>query len=256
MPRLQLTDEHWSTLRNIMLEQGFYNKRQCRKTVEGILYRLRTGCPWRDLPPYFGRWNSVYRQFNRWARCNKLMAVFQHLVSEPDMEWSFIDGSIVKAHQHSAGAAGGGEQGIGKSRGGLTTKIHMAVDACGFPVCFKITGGEVHDSQIAPALIYDMPQAGYVVGDKGYDSEALREQIQQSGSLAVIPRKRNSKKGNGEMDWHLYKYRHLVENVFARLKHFRAIATRYDKLKQNYLSMVALACAFIWLPMWGNVNRP
>ena len=123
-------------------------------------------------------------------------------------------------------------------------------------VLFKITGAEVHDSQIAPALIYDMPQAGYVVGDKGYDSQALREQIQQSGSLAVIPRKRNSKKGNGEMDWHLYKYRHLVENVFARLKHFRAIATRYDKLKRNYLNMVALACAFIWLPMWGNVNTP
>ena len=73
------------------------------------------------------------------------------------MEWRFIDGSIVKAHQHSACAADGGEQGIGKSRGGLTTKIHMAVDAFSFPVCFKITGGEVHDSQIAPALVDKMP---------------------------------------------------------------------------------------------------
>ena len=73
--------------------------------------------------------------------------------------------------------------------------------------------------------------------------------IRGKGTTPVIPRKRNSKKGNADMDWCLYKYRHLVENVFARLKHFRAIATRYDKLKRNYKSMLALASGFMWLPM-------
>ena len=68
-------------------------------------------------------------------------------------------------------------------------------------------------------------------------------------SISVIPTKNNSKTGNDDMDWGLYKYRHLVENILARLKHFRAIATRYDKLKRNYSSMVALACGFIWLPI-------
>ena len=94
-----------------------------------------------------------------------------------------------------------------------------------------------------------MPVTEYVVGDKGYDSETIRKQIEKRGSQAVIPRKSNSKKGNEGMDWYLYKCRHLVENMFARIKHFRAIATRYDKLKRNYLSMVALACGFVWLPM-------
>ena len=249
MPRLMLTDEFWSTLKRIMLEQGIYNKRHCRKTVEGILYRMRTGCPWRDLPRHFGKWNSVYQQFNRWSANDKLMGLFNTLVHEPDLEWGFIDGSFVKAHQHSAGAAGDDDQSIGKSRGGLTTKIHMSVNSWGFPLSFNLTGGEVHDSKAAPRLINQMPVTDYVIGDKGYDSEALREQIKARGSRPIIPRKKNSKRGNHEMDWLLYKYRHLVENLFARIKHFRAIATRYDKLKRNYLSMVALACGFLWLPM-------
>ena len=88
-----------------------------------------------------------------------------------------------------------------------------------------------------------------MVADKGYDSEAIRAQIVEQGGQAIIPRKRNSVKGNADMDWGLYRYRHLVENIFARLKHYRAVASRYDKLKRNYESVVAMACAFLWLPM-------
>lgn len=88
-----------------------------------------------------------------------------------------------------------------------------------------------------------------IVADKGYDSEKIREQIRDKGSTTVIPRKENSLVGNDDMDWCLYNYRHLVENAFARLKHYRAIATRYDKLKRNYESMVAMACAFLWPPL-------
>ena len=90
---------------------------------------------------------------------------------------------------------------------------------------------------------------GYIIADKGYDSEEIRELIREKGSTPLIPRKKNSKTGNDDMDWCLYKYRHLVENIFARLKHFRAIATRYDKLKRNYASMLAMACSYLWLPM-------
>jgi len=88
-----------------------------------------------------------------------------------------------------------------------------------------------------------------VVADKGYDNEALRDKIKEKGSTSIIPRRSSSKVGNEDMDWCLYKYRHLVENAFARLKHYRSIATRYDKLKRNYRSSVALACAMWWLPM-------
>lgn len=157
MARLMLSDELGSKLKGVMLQHRIYDKPTLRLIVEAMLYRMRVGCPWRDLPAEFGSWNSIYQQFNRWSSKDKLMSIFKALVHDPDFEWQFIDESIVRAHQHSSGAIGN--------------------------------------------------------------------------------------------DWGLYKYRHLVENVFARLKHFRAIATRYDKLKRNYASMLAMACAYIWLPM-------
>lgn len=249
MTRLMLTDEYWSKLKTIMRDHGIYDKPNLRKTVEGILYRMRTGLPWRDLPSVFGLWSSIYQQFNRWSSKNKLMKIFKALVQKPDFEWEFIDGSIVKAHQHSTGAASSSHEAIGKSVAGNTTKIHMAADAHGLPIDFVITGGEVHDCKIAAEFIAQLPDADYTIADKGYDKEELREIIRQKSSTPVIPRKNNSTIGNADMDWCLYKYRHLIENIFARIKHFRAIATRYDKLKRNYASMVALACGFMWLPM-------
>lgn len=249
MIRLMLNDGLWSKLRTIMREYGIYDKPRLRMTVEGILYRMRVGCPWRDLPSKFGYWNSIFQQFNRWSLKDKLIGIFKSLAQEPDLEWEFIDGSIVKAHQHSTGAASDGDEAIGKSVAGNTTKIHMAVDAFGLPIGFKITGGEVHDSKVAPEFVAALPTADYTIADKGYDSEELRGIIREKGSIPVIPRKSNSTIGNADMDWGLYKYRHLVENIFARLKHFRAIATRYDKLKRNYASMLAMACSYVWLPM-------
>jgi transposase len=249
MPRLMLTEEHWSKLKKIMREEGIYDKPGLLLMVEGMLYRMRTGCPWRDLPAQFGRWNSVYKKFNAWSAGGKWCNIFRKLVVDPDLEWEFIDGSYVKAHQHSAGAAGKESQAIGKSRAGNTSKIHLAVDSYGLPIEFVITGGETHDSKAASELITQLPAADAVVADKGYDSEAIRELIEKKGAKAVIPRKSNSVIGNAGMDWALYGCRHLVENAFARLKQFRAVATRYDKLKRNYESTVAMACGFLWLPM-------
>lgn len=249
MARLMLTDERWSKLKDILLEHGIYNKPKLRLMVEGMLYRIRVGCPWRDLPKIFGDWNSIYKKFNRWSSNNKLIHLFQSLVTKPDLEWVFIDASITRAHQHSAGARGEESQAIGKSRAGNTTKIHMAVDSFGLPLEFDITGGEVNECKIAPELIDKIKNATYIIADKGYDSDILRSHIASKGFFPLIPRRSNSKLGNHHMDWCLYKYRHLVENIFARLKHFRAIATRYDKLKRNYLSVIALACLLLWLPL-------
>jgi transposase len=232
-----------------MLEAGIYDKSNLRTTIEGVLYKLRVGCPWRDLPKEFGLWNSVYKRFNEWSEKGIFLAAFKQISEDSDREWSFIDGSIVKAHQHSAGASAGQQTAIGKSVAGHTTKIHMVVDSFGLPIHFEITGGQVHDSKIAPQLVANIDKLEFVIGDKGYDSEALREQVSQQGGTAMIPRKDNSKKGNDDMDWCLYKYRHLVENVFARLKHFRSIATRFEKLKRNYESMVSLACTIVCLPL-------
>ncbi|MGQ5525693.1 IS5 family transposase, partial [Chitinimonas sp. PSY-7] len=214
-----------------------YHKPYLRMTVEGMLYRMRVGCPWRDLPSAFGGWNTIYKRFNAWSLAGKWLKAFKVLVEEPDFEWVFIDGTYVKAHQHSAGAASDHAEAIGKSRAGNTSKIHLAVDAHGLPVAFEITGGEVNDCTQAPELIAQLPSAEVFVADKGYDSERIREQIKAQGARPVIPRKRNSVKGNADLDKWLYRYRHLVENAFARLKHYRAVAFRFDKLKRNYESM-------------------
>tara|TARA_B110001452_G_scaffold45631_1_gene34885 strand:- start:486 stop:1019 length:534 start_codon:yes stop_codon:yes gene_type:complete len=177
------------------------------------------------------------------------MRLFKSLAKHSDTEWEFIDGSYVKAHQHSTGAACESEQAIALSRGGNTSKIHLAVDSYGLPIEFIITGGDVHDSKVANELIELLPPSDFVIADKGYDSEVIRDKVRERNSSPIIPRKKNSKIGNDDIDWCLYEYRHLFENAFARLKHFRAIATRYDKLKLQFESMLALACAMIWLPM-------
>lgn len=103
----------------------------------------------------------------------------------------------------------------------------------------------MHDSQVANDLIEVIEQAEYFIADKGYDSQKIRDKAIEPGMKAVIPRRKNTKQPNPEFDSYLYKLRHLVENMFARLKHFRSIATRYEKLARNFKSMLYLACTII-----------
>lgn len=134
---------------------------------------------------------------------------------------------------------------------GHTSKIHLTVDACGNPIEFIITAGNVNDIVVAPDLLaqLDLSDNETVCADRGFDSDTFRRLIQSKQSKANIPYKKNREHLNVGTDWYLYKIRHLVENAFARLKHFRALATRYDKLKRNYESTVSLACALIWLKL-------
>lgn len=147
----------------------------------------------------------------------------------------------MRAHQHAAGIK---DQSITKSIGGNSSKIHLAVDANGNPFEFTIGDVTTHDVKVASDLIdyLSLEETEMLCADKGYDSELLREKIEKTQTKANIPKKCNSKSSNKHMDWYLYKIRDLIENAFARLKHFRGIATRYDKLKQNYANSVALAC--------------
>ena len=252
MPRTMLSDKDWEKLKEVLKDSGrIYNKYEHRNTMEGILYRMRTGIQWRDLPSEFGLWNTVFRRFNLWSKKGILQKLFEHLSAEHDSEWLFIDGSIVKAHQDSAGAVGESDEAIGKSRGGNSTKIHVAVDSGGLPVYFELSGGQVNDISRAQSLVEHSPESACVTADKGYDSDIFRDYIEENGSVANIPRKANRKKGNDHMDWCLYKYRHLVENVFLKIKKYRAVATRYDKLERNYNSIVSLAFVMVWLPMYS-----
>ena len=127
----------------------------------------------------------------------------------------------------------------------MSTKIHVATDALGNPVRWQLTSGEVHDITQAPALIAGFA-AKQVIGDKGYDSDAFIACIAAAGGEAVIP-PRKARRTLRAYDRHAYRERHLIECFFNRLKQFRRIATRYEKLARNFLSMLNIAMAYIWL---------
>jgi transposase len=135
------------------------------------------------------------------------------------------------------------DEGLGRSRGGLSSKIHCVVDGLGNPVDFILTGGDVHDSKCAEALL-ENKNAEFVVADKAYDSNKILEKIAQMEATAVIP-PRSNRKEQREYDKHYYKERNLVERFFCRLKQFRGIATRYCKRGQYFLEAVKLASAII-----------
>nr|WP_236721118.1 IS5 family transposase [Paraburkholderia phytofirmans] len=217
-----------------------------RDFVEAVLWIARTGSPWRDLPEEFGLWNSVYKRFSRWSRAGVWHTVFAELAADADFEEVFIDSTIVRAHQHAAGAPKKrGDQALGRSRGGLSTKIHALVDGLGMLAKFRLTGGQAGDSPEALPLLGDL-KPDSVAADKAYDTDALIEHLHTFDVQAVIPSRAN-RLVQRPLDKHLYRSRNLVERFFARIKQFRRVATRYDKLSERFASFVALAAAFIWL---------
>ena len=121
----------------------------------------------------------------------------------------------------------------------------MAVDALGNPLRVILTAGQMADIDQAAALIKEQP-ARFVVADKGYDSDVFVEMITAQDAQAVIP-PRSNRLNPRSFDRHIYRDRNLIERFFARIKHFRRIATRYDKLAKSFLSFVHLACTFVWL---------
>ncbi len=156
-----------------------------------------------------------------------------------------IDSTIVRAYQHAAGAQKSGAQAIGRSRGGPSTKIHAAMDARGNQVRVIMTAGQGADITQADAL-----NAGFVadkvLADKGYDADAFVVKITGQGAHAVIP-PRSNRIAQRSVDWHVYKDRNLVARFVNRLKQFRRIATRYDKLDTSFLCVIFLVCSVIWL---------
>lgn len=142
--------------------------------------------------------------------------------------------------------SGGQEtQALGRSRGGFSTKIHIAVDALGNPLRLLLTAGQRHDSPQAGALLegYE-PQA--LIADKGYDSDPLIEAVTASGIEAVISPKKN-RLVQRDYDRHLYRERHLIECFIGKIKHYRRVFSRFEKLSKNYLGFLSFVSALIWL---------
>jgi transposase len=137
------------------------------------------------------------------------------------------------------------KQAIGRSRGGRNTKIHALADAKGRLLSILLTGGQAHDRPVAERLIRRVKPAKKLLGDKAYDSAELRRWLAHRGTKAVIPSLSN-RKNPFSYDKRFYKKRHLVENAIGRLKDFRRIATRYDRLARNFLAAVCLVAAIVW----------
>jgi transposase len=135
---------------------------------------------------------------------------------------------------------------MGRSRGGLTTKIHALVDARGLPIALKLTPGQAHDGRSAADMLDTLGGGDVLLADRAYDSDALRLEMAARGARANIkpmPRR----KRRPPFSAFLYRYRNLVERFFSKLKHFRAVATRFEKHSENYLALVKLASAKIWM---------
>lgn len=230
--------------------------RDDRLFIEGVVWILRTGAPWRDVPAVFGRWNTLYRRFRRWAEADRWERLRQALsprANDTHDGLMLIDSTIVKAHAHAAGARKEGDgarvQALGRSRGGLTTKLHAVVSETGQLHRYLLTGGQVNDVTQAHALVSGLC-ARAVVGDRAYDSDAFVIELEQHGMQAVVParaRRRHARL----LDAEAYRARNVIERWFGRLKQYRRVATRYDKTSRSYASLVATAALCVAVSGWA-----
>lgn len=211
--------------------------------VSACFVVMRTNLTWAELGCLAPSAEAAKKRFRRWAKrgvLDRLMACSQP-VAAPDV--LHIDSTSIKCHRTATGARGGGEEAIGRSRGGLTTKAHHAVDGLGFIRRQLTSPGQQGDCTQAEALTAGLHPLS-VVGDKGYDSGKAREHWRGRGIGACIPPKRNRL----VQHWHdtdLYRTRHLVENSFNRLKDFRRLSLRLDKTDTSFRAFAAFAAAIL-----------
>ena len=166
------------------------------------------------------------------------------LAGAHDAAVQMIDTSIVRVHQHGACITRNRRQSMGRSRGGLTSKIHAVVDSNGLP--FALTAGEAHDNRLAETLLSRIESGTMLLADRGYDADWIKALVAERGVWANIPPRCNRNEPICFSPY-LYRARNLVERFFNKIKQCRRVATRYDKLAANYLAFIQLASIRLWL---------
>lgn len=244
-----ISESNWSTILSFLQAQkGLHtnNAPKLRIFIESVYYVLKTGIQWLYIPQDYGCGRAIHKRYKEWAD-KGIWNDFMTYVSDTDLQQVMIDSLSIKAHACASGYEKDGNQShaLGRSVGGFTTKIHTLTDALGNPIRFILTPGNIHD--IIPTK--DLLEGIYnskVLADKAYFSEENMKFITGNHNEVVIPSKSNYTKAHS-IDWHVYKERHLIENFFSKIKHFRRVFSRFDKTCSAFLGFVALASAFIWL---------
>ncbi|MEA5673493.1 IS5 family transposase [Pseudomonas sp. MH2] len=269
--RYEISDEAWDVVSDLFIETRRRGRPRVsdRLMLDGVLWVLCSGAAWRDMPERFGPWSTVYQRFRDWRNDGTFDRMFKRLhlkLNEQgliDLQTWMIDSTAVRATRASSGAKKKesdepADHALGRSRGGLTTKIHMLCDANGVPLRFLLSGGQASDISYAQPLLdgVSIPSAQrgrprkrckWLLADKGYDAEALRQYCDRCRIQPVIPMrsmKRKPKPGLPRLfDRPKYRQRNVIERMFGWLKENRRLVTRFDKLAKSYASMVSLACA-------------
>ena len=263
MSRHDLTDEEWNAIRHFLPAERTGKAGRPwtphRQVINGILWVLAVGGSWRDVPSEFGKWQTIYNRFRRWRKEELWDRIWQALLNKIDTQGGIdrslwcADGSVVRAHRVAAGgprkdAENTSENALGRSRGGYSTKIHVLTDLKGIVLAVTATPGQSHESKEFENLMTAGPlnlhrknkRPKAIAGDKGYSTNAIRSWVQDRDIEDVIPTRTNETR-NPRFKKRLYKKRNIVERVIGRLKEFRRIATRYDKIVDNYIAMIKIA---------------
>jgi len=242
-----LSDEQWERIEaHLPTDVRGVDRVDARRVISGIVHMLKSGCRWRDCPPEYGPPTTIYNRFVRWARRGVWENLFRELAGNGrSTDTQMIDSTHVKAHRSAAGGKGGSKSRLLADRAEGATRRFTHLQMLKGALSILLTGGEAHDCPVAERLIRRVKLSKCMLGDTAYDSANLREELDEHGTKPVIPNRCNRKQPF-TFNKRLYKLRWRIESAFNRLKDFRRIATRYDRLARNYLASVCLAAALVW----------